>query len=99
MTVKLHCFRKLVGRKENCTFDDSDGMGWYTGGLASHQGTLKLAQVSGKDLKKMTKDERKLFFFLHLTKTKFKKKRKEKHNAKNILSSHAYNLTVALGYL
>lgn len=80
----------------------TDGMGWYTGGLASHQGTLKLAQVSGKRAEENDKGWKKTFFFFCIWQKlnlKKRKRRKEKHNAKNILSSHAYNLTVALGYL
>lgn len=45
---KTPLFQKSVVPKENCTFDDSGVMGWYTGGLTSHQGTLKLAPISGK---------------------------------------------------
>ena len=55
MTVKLHCFRKLVDHKDNCAFDESGVMGLCSGGLASHRGP--------PHLQKMTKDGRKLFFF------------------------------------
>lgn len=51
-------------------------------------------------MQQMTKDKRKLFFFFFAFGTnEVKKKRKKKnYNAENTLRSHAYNLTVALGY-
>lgn len=96
---KAPSFQKSVDHKENCTFDDSGVLGWYTGGLASHQGILNRPSCQGRsDLQRMIKDEKKNFSSIW-HKLNFKKKRRnEKCNAKNILS-HAYNLKVALGYV
>lgn len=52
-----------MDRKENCTFDESGVMGWCSGGLASHQGALQLALVSGKRSAENDKGWKQTFFF------------------------------------
>lgn len=76
MTVKLHCFRKLVDHKENCTFDESGVMGWCSGGLASHRGAPQLALVSEKRSAENDKGWKETFFF-HLAQTKFQEEEKK----------------------
>ena len=88
MTVKLHCFWKLVDHKENCTFDESGVMGWCSGGLASHRGALQLAPLSGKRSAENDKGWKQTsFFFLHLAQTKFQKEKKKKR--KTLCQEHS----------
>ena len=52
-----------MDHKENCTFDESGVMGWCSSGLASHQGALQLALVSGKRSAENDKGWKQTFFF------------------------------------
>ena len=77
MTVKLHCFRKLVDHKENCAFDESGVMGWCSGGLASHGGSPQMALVSEKRSAENDKGWKETLFFLHLAQTEFQEEEKK----------------------
>ena len=66
-----------MDHKENCTFDESGVMGWCYSGLASHQGALQLALVSGKRSAENNKGWKQTFFFFFAFGTNKISKREE----------------------